>query len=291
MKQEVVRDALNIIQQRRRDALRNFDESLSHLKDNETYEELKKQHTKLVIENARKEAYGEKTDKETEKQLEKQISELENHQKPKFHCEKCEDLGIKNGEWCDCLKHEISNLLLKNSGFENLECFDDSIKTCGDLEPVYKLMKKWCLSDFKKNLVYVAGPTGVGKTHLIRCMAHEMIERNKIVKIVTAFKMNMDFGEHRKTKDEELLKKYLDCEILFIDDLGTEPLINNVTVDYFYLIINERKMRHLPTVITSNLDMEDLKNRYEERIFSRIADRETSITIYLEGEDKRINKK
>ena len=75
---------------------------------------------------------------------------------------------------------------------------------------------------------------------------------------------------------------------MFIDDLGTETLFKNSTLENIYLIINERKIRKLPTVITSNLALNDLGAFYGERIYSRIVDRETSITIYLDGEDKRL---
>ena len=149
-------------------------------------------------------------------------------------------------------------------------------------------MKQWCQSDFKKNLIYIYGPTGVGKTHLMKAMANELIERGKVVRLVTAFKINQDFKSFSKSFDDEILNKYLQTEILFIDDLGTEPLYKNVTLEYFYLVINERKMKKLSTIITSNLDLYDIRERYDERIFSRIMDSQTSIALNLIGKDKRL---
>ena len=64
----------------------------------------------------------------------------------------------------------------------------------------------------------------------------------------------------------------------------------DVTVEFLYLVINERKMKKLSTIITSNLDLKDLRDRYDERISSRIMDRETSINIYIDGEDRRLKK-
>ena len=291
MKQDVQRKALLVIQQRKRDALNDFEDKMKPLYENQEFIQLEKEWSRLMIENAKKEVNGEKTDKEKEEKLKNKLEALKKNIKPNFTCPICQDEGYLNGQMCKCLKKEISNVLMKDSGFEKLESFDNSAKTSGDLAPVYSLMKKWCHSDFKKNLIYIAGPTGVGKTYLIRSMANELIERGKVVKIATAYQMNQNFKDFSKTYNEAILNSYIDTEILFIDDLGTEPQYRNVTLEYFYLIINERKMRKLPTIITSNLDMGDLRDRYDERIYSRIADRESSITIYLEGEDRRIARK
>ena len=151
-------------------------------------------------------------------------------------------------------------------------------------------MKKWCHSDFKKNIIFLSGEVGTGKTYLTRAMANELIEQGKIVKLVTAFQMSRDFKEYRSTYNEAILDKYLSCEFLFIDDLGTEVIYKNSTIEFLYQILNERQMRKLCTIITSNLDLAEIRDRYDERIFSRIANRETSITVNLKNEDLRLKK-
>ena len=295
MKQDIVREALNNIHQKKRLAEENYSAKMQKVYEDEKYAELSKQHTKLMIENAKLESLGEKPDIAAEKKLKEQMAtiekkyNLENHT-PAYSCKLCKDEGYKNGTQCKCLKQEISKVLLKESGFEKLEKFKDAVLTSGDLAPVYKKMQEWCNANSSKNLIYLAGPTGVGKTYLMRCMANEFIENGRVVKIVTAFNMSLDFRDFLKNHNEEILQNYLSCEILFIDDIGTEPIFKNATVEYFYLILNERKMRKLPTILTGNLTMEDIRNRYEERIYSRIADRQTSITLYLDGQDKRLKK-
>ncbi len=288
MKQSIISKALSVLQARKRNAESKHLLAVESLNKSEEFKQLDKKYTRLVIENARKEANGEPCDKAEEQKLKAQIDEMLQDAPPKFVCEFCEDTGYTNGDMCMCLKQEISKVLLEGSGFEKLESFEAAKKTSGALEKHYELMQKWCKSDFKKNLIYLAGPTGVGKTYLIRAMANELIQRGKVVKIVTAFAMNQDFKEFSKKHNDELLNKYLDCEILFVDDLGTEPIYRNVTLEYLYLIINERKMHKLPTIITSNLDLSDISERYDERITSRIAERETSITILLSGDDRRL---
>lgn len=295
MKQEQIKKALEIVHAKKRKAVATFEEEMQPLYKDEEFLKLDKELTKILIDNAKKEAEGEKPDKTSENDLKAKLQtikkkyNLENCS-PHFDCKFCNDEGYKNGEMCVCLKKEITKQLLKDSGFEKLENFEEATKSSGDLSPYYEKMQQWCKSNFNKILIYLSGPTGVGKTYLLRCMANELIERGKVVKIVTAFKMNQDFKDFSKTFNEEILDRYVNCEILFVDDLGTEPLYKNVSLEYLYLVINERKMKKLPTIITSNLDLYDLRNRYDERIFSRIVDRQTSITLYLNGDDKRLKK-
>lgn len=291
MKYDIEKEALKTIANNKRNALNEYEKANAEVFSTKKYQDLEKKYQKILIENAKKAAYGEKVDKKEENSLKNELENMKKQKNPNFSCKKCHDEGYINGKICSCLKKEISQKLLNESGFGKLENFENSIETCGNLKDVYALMKKWCNSDFKKTLIYLAGPTGVGKTYLIRCMANELINRGKIVKLSTSFNMNIDFRDFNKTSEQEIIKKYLNCEVLFIDDLGTEPLYKNITIENLYLILNERKTRGLPTIITSNLSLQDVKERYDERIFSRIADRETSITLYLDGEDKRLKSK
>ena len=295
MRQDLIRRAESMILQKKLRAEREFDEAMAPAYNDKTFEKLNKELTRLQIENARKEVLGEKPDKAKEAKLQDSINQI----KAKYHlenvkisyaCKTCSDTGYVNGKMCKCLKQELSKISLEESGFGKLENFDDYTKTSGN-EKIYALLKEWCNKNSTKNLIYIAGPTGVGKTVLIRCMANELIQNGKVVRLTTAFKMNQDFKEFHKTRNEELLNKYLSAEYLFIDDLGTEPRYKDVTLEYLYLIINERKMKNLPTIITSNLNLKDLLDTYDERISSRIVDRVSSINIMLNGEDKRLKNK
>ena len=180
---------------------------------------------------------------------------------PIYFCNKCNDTGFIDGKYCSCLIKEVNQILKEESGFSNFESFDEA-------------------------------DSGVGKTHLIRCMANELINLNHVVFLTSSFSMHQDFIKSYSTKDLEeknaLLDKYLDCEILFIDDLGTELRQYNITVNYLYQVINERKIKKLPTIITSNLKLDDIKDYYDERISSRIIDKTSSICVYIEGDDVRL---
>lgn len=291
MKQDIIQRALENIRERKRTAEEAFSKQMEPLYKNQKFCELEQKYAKIMIKNAKKASLNEFFDKNEEISLKNQIEKMKaehNVTTPNYSCKTCKDEGFLNGQMCKCLKKEISKVLLKDSGFETLEDFKESEKTAGELRLVYEKMRQWCQSDFKKNLIYIYGPTGVGKTHLMKAMANELIERGKVVRLVTAFKINQDFKSFSKSFDDEILNKYLQTEILFIDDLGTEPLYKNVTLEYFYLVINERKMKKLPTIITSNLDLYDIRERYDERIFSRIMDSQTSIALNLIGKDKRL---
>ena len=96
-----------------------------------------------MIENAKKSILNEKIDDFEQKNLEKQIAEIKKSYgldgvEIEYSCPLCKDEGYKNGQMCKCLKRQISKELLKNSGFEKLESFENAMKTCGDLLPVCK---------------------------------------------------------------------------------------------------------------------------------------------------------
>ena len=80
----------------------------------------------------------------------------------------------------------------------------------------------------------------------------------------------------------------LDADVLMIDDLGSEPLMQNVTVEQFFNLLNERQNRNLSTVISTNLDMASFRERYTERIASRLRDNRRCKVMNLLGRDIRI---
>lgn len=247
-----------------------------------------------------------KTSKDCSEKLKKLASEIDKKLKslkigsiePIYSCKKCSDSGFVDGKYCSCLIKEVNNILIKESGFEKLEDFKDVkfdiFEDKEYMQSLYQKMQKWCHSNFEKNIIFISGNTGVGKSHLTRCMANELINENYVVFFTTSFAMHQDFVKSHMTRDLELknslLDRYLNSDILFIDDLGTELRNPLITINYLYHVINERKINKRPTIITSNLDLYDLQDYYDERISSRIIDKQSSICLSIQGEDLRLKK-
>ena len=87
-----------------------------------------------------------------------------------------------------------------------------------------------------------------------------------------------------------IISKYLDSDILCIDDLGTEVIYKNVTVEYLYLILNERQQRGKNTIITTNLTIEQIRDTYDDRIMSRLVSKKDAILVEIDSEDLRLKK-
>lgn len=218
--------------------------------------------------------------------------------RPQYECERCHDTGYHNGKDCSCLKKQMSKELIKLSGIEikNFPKFSndyDMFDNKDEVKTIYEKMKKFVkeLDKVSFDSVLILGDTGVGKTHLIGCMTTYALDQNILVKYSTAFNFNQDMLKYHCAKLEEkndIIDPYLNSELLFIDDLGSENKINNVTNEYLYLIINERMMNHKKTVITTNLDFAQIQDVYGERIFSRLMHKKQSLKIHFPGSDLRI---
>ncbi|MBE5739147.1 MAG: hypothetical protein E7354_05425 [Clostridiales bacterium] len=217
--------------------------------------------------------------------------------RPKYECARCKDTGYVSGTPCECLKRELSRELIRRSGidaslFPKFSNDYSMFENAKEIKCIYEKMKKFVSSaDTVVDLVLITGDTGVGKTHLLGCMTTHAIELAKTVKYTTAFNFNQDMLKYHCAKLEEkedILDPYVNSEFLFIDDLGSENKIKNVTDEYLYLIINERMLNHKKTVINTNLDFGQIQDVYGERIFSRLMHKKQSLKIKFNGIDQRV---
>ena len=202
-----------------------------------------------------------------------------------FDCPACQDTGYINGVRCHCLQQRIINILYEQSNLkelleaENFSVLSYEYYTGEDLAN-YKKAVESSLSFIKNfhceynNLLFF-GTVGTGKSFLSKCIAKEILEQGYSVMYFSAiglFNMLAQYSFDTNSK-EILYKTYEDlynCDLVIIDDLGTE-LTNSFTNSQFFSFINERHLRNKSTIINTNLGVEELKNRYSERILSRLA--------------------
>lgn len=227
-----------------------------------------------------------------------------------YECPDCKDTGYAGDKKCRCFKKAAIDLLYTQSNLQEIlkqENFDtcsleyyssnhiDSLTGRSSLDSM-KIALKSChefvdtfSKEFRNLLLY--GDTGVGKTFLSHCIARELIERSHSVIYFTAAQLFEIFAQNTFSRDEEAdfdPEHIYDCDLLIIDDLGTE-LSNSFTNSQLFICLNERILRRKSTLISTNLALEDLKNIYSERVFSRITSAYT--VLRLTGDDIRIQKK
>ena len=241
-----------------------------------------------------------KAKKEFEEALAKHKIRMDALYPKDFICDKCHDACVVNGTICSCSIQTYVDALRKESGLgvntftfndANLDIIEDE-KAKANLEKAYHQMRVFVTKypNVKKNTFVFSGLTGTGKTCLSQAVANELINKGFSVKYVSAFKFNNDMIAVRTAPIEhqqEMLEDYLTSDLLIIDDLGTEPITRNVTLEYLYLIISTRQEKNLTTIISTNLDGDGIMTRYQERIFSRLTSKAFSLSYNFEGMDLR----
>lgn len=226
---------------------------------------------------------------------------------PIYDCEFCKDTGYVDGKKCNCYKqkqlkelYEISGLkeILKRENFNNLVYdYYDREYIIKDIESTqYEYMKKVikiCKNyieefDNKNQSIFFTGNPGVGKTFLSNCIAKELIEKLKVVVRIGAAELVEIIKAGSRDFDAEPDPYLVESDLLIIDDLGTE-LNTEWNSSSIFNIIDERLKFNKATIITTNLSYNDIRDRYSERVSSRIFSE--YITIPLYGRDIRMIKK
>ena len=215
---------------------------------------------------------------------------------PAPHCKKCNDTGFTGNRVCDCVKaitvgdelisfplHDFSDIDATLFEGKDATAFFEALK-------VLKIAFEKKFPDTKKRIFSLVGKSGTGKTFLASCSASAVLAKGRSVVFLTAFGVISRAMKYHTTFDESKeawLQPLLDCDLLIIDDLGTEAIFKNVTLEYLYLIINERQLKGKHTFITSNLTFDEIKARYGERIASRILDNKTCYVAEFNFKDIR----
>lgn len=229
---------------------------------------------------------------------------------PVYTCQDCKDTGYTEEGKCHCFrKAEIEMLymqsnikeILATENFQNF-CFDyySSAPTAKEPSPLeyarqaYNACKNFTreFGTQMQNLLLL-GSVGVGKTFLSNCIAKELIDNGFSVIYFSSHDLfdllaKQAFSKNEENEPNTFLEHIFDCDLLVIDDLGTE-LNNSFVTSQLFLCINERLLRSKSTLISTNLSVRDLSTLYTERIFSRITGNYKMIR--LTGEDIRLQKR
>lgn len=225
-----------------------------------------------------------------------------------YACPECQDTGYVDGRKCRCFKKEEIRLLYSQSNIEEVllrenfdsfsyEYYDDRVVIPEIQMTVADYMRQvhtWCkeyVENFEKkggNLIFT-GSTGVGKTFLTNCIAKALIDQYQSVIYLSSNDLFDVFSKnkfHYDTEEEmkDMYQYILDCDLLIIDDLGTE-LNNTFVSSQLFYCINERLLRKKSTIISTNLSMTMLRDTYSDRISSRIISQYSIIPLY--GDDIR----
>lgn len=223
----------------------------------------------------------------------------------KYECEVCSDTGFVGTKLCECMRrdlvlagYESSGIgsLMRTQSFDtfSLDYYNRSNDERANMEFTLAACKDYANSFTGDNgkSMFFCGTTGLGKTHLSTSVAKTVIERGFDVVYDTSQNILADFEYERFVRgysdtSEVRTDKYFECDLLIIDDLGTE-VANQFTVSCLYNIINTRINQRKSMIISTNLTQSEIRERYSDRITSRLFG---DFMVYrFTGKDIRLQK-
>ena len=213
--------------------------------------------------------------------------------KVEYVCQTCQDTGYIGNEQCACMKHKLMDRLYDQSNvrdvirMENFDTFDlrlfsDEVVQGEGISPKENAKRnlKMALAfaeDFTGENLLLYGGAGRGKTVLY-------LTAGQLFRQLEEMRLHRDEEEEVKDWDNELLE----ADLLIIDDLGTE-FATMFTASELFRIVNDRKLRKKPVVISTNLDYRALMDQYSDRVMSRLIGEYTTMKFF--GDDIRMKKK
>ena len=214
----------------------------------------------------------------------KQLNYPEDYLDTRYSCEKCKDTGYVDGVMCSCFEQLLAkysfeemtaNCEIALHDFDEFQLAyypigndseDDRTKMSKNLNRCIKYANDFTT---KSNSIFMIGNTGLGKTLLCSCIAKKVIEKGNSVIFRSIMKVFEDaLAEHYGKKTGDTLGELQKADLVILDDLGSE--YGNQSDPILYQILNDRINLHKPTIISSNLSIQQICDRYNERIVSRL---------------------
>ena len=323
MRREILRQLQSEYEERRQENDRIFFERRAEVEQKcPDIGKLMDARQQLIFASVRGIIMGKQQDQVPEKmqQLNEQIRKAlvsggfqEDYLEPVYHCPICRDTGYVGDpvrEMCSCMQQELSRRLYAQCGLGEqqeqtfdtfrLDVFPDTpIQALGCsqrqmMEMIREMTKKWSEQwpDVKETAgVLFSGASGLGKTFLLHSMAKVLLDRGLSVMILSSYRVQEIMRKAYFSRDgQDDADMLMNLDVLLIDDFGTEPLLDNVTLSQFFNLFNERQTHARACVLSTNLSLKNLRERYSERIASRLLDRSRMMVIEMRGEDIRKNR-
>ncbi len=215
----------------------------------------------------------------------------EDYLQPVYQCEMCRDTGFVGESVkrrCTCLSREYFKQMGRLIGLnertpQTFEAFREDVFS-QEIIPGANISQRTFMCFLRDKCKKYAeafpdtttpdmlfmGTSGLGKTFLMQAIAHRVLERGFSALCVSAFKVVEITRQSYFGSNAEERAPLFDVDLLLIDDLGSEPLMDNVTVTQLYHVINERQNAGKHTILSTNLNSVQFQDRYTERISSRL---------------------
>lgn len=217
-----------------------------------------------------------------------------------YRCHKCKDTGFIGTTQCSCFKSHLVKLYYKDSELEeavkthnfrnfNINLFpnhrlgDEKYTPRKNVEDILEFVTGDFLPNFKNsdtNLLFY-GNSGTGKTFLSWCIAKELLDKGYLVVYKTADDLLRALKEVKFNNDTDLENLLINCDLLIIDDLGSEQSTDFSTTELFTLI-NKKILKKKKMLISTNLSLPLITKRYSERISSRLIGEFKLFKFYAE---------
>ena len=231
----------------------------------------------------------------------------EDYLDPIFTCPLCEDTGFTGQtkkKLCACAQALYAQLMEKQNDFsesQTFETYDESmipdlpLPNAPDISQRHytAMLRDKCrtyadaLPNPPQKTLLMLGRSGLGKTFLLRSIQAKARERDIPALCITANQLIRTARKAIFNREQEEMDALYETTLLLIDDLGTEPMIENVTIEELFNLINERQNAGLCTVLSTNLTLNEIKSRYTERILSRLNDSRQCLKLQFFGQDIR----